>query len=58
MTLNFQNASKKLSSTVLIDNDNYRQLPRFVDLLVRDGQMMPDDIKKVSEVRLKFTYLV
>lgn len=43
--------SKKLTSTVIIDKENFKQWPRFVDLLIRDGQTIPEDLKQVSEVR-------
>lgn len=42
----------KVTTTILIDNENYRQWPKFVDLLKRDGQNIPTELLNLSKVNI------
>lgn len=47
-----QSSSNRPTSTILIDDDNYKHLPKFVDLLKRGGQTISPMLADISEVNL------
>ena len=41
---------EKATSTIFLDNDNFSQLPKLVDLLTRDGQTVPPHVLELAQV--------
>ncbi|XP_055304540.1 putative ATP-dependent RNA helicase TDRD12 isoform X2 [Sitodiplosis mosellana] len=40
---------EKATSTIFLDDDNFAQLPKLVELLTRDGQQVPKQVMELSQ---------